>query len=109
MVCFDELTVRSSRYYFTARLGQCTPLESDRVKPASSDCSRIAYTASSKASMSTSAGCDGFHTCSTGADVSTAFSASKLCCLAGPKVNWARGLQRAVSGAAGAEERRTNL
>ena len=35
--------------------------------------------------------------------------ASKLYCSAGPHVNWARGLQMAVSGAARAEKRRTNL
>ena len=48
------------------------------------------------------------HTRSTGANVSAALSASKLCCSAGPHVKWARGLQGAVSGAAMAEKRRCN-
>ena len=77
--------------------------------PASSGCSRMAETASSEASVSRRVGRAGSHTRRTGADVSAALSASKLRCSAAPQVNRARGLQRAVSGAARAEKRSTNL
>ena len=45
----------------------------------------------------------------TGADVSAAFSASKLRCSASPHVKRARGLHRVVRGAARVEKCRTNL
>ena len=69
----------------------------------------MAETASSEASVSRRVGRAGSQTRSTGADVSAALSESKLCCSAGPHVNRKRGLQRAVSGAARAEKRETNL
>ena len=58
---------------------------------ASLGCSRVADKANSEVSVSKSIGRPGSHMCSTGADVSAAFSPSRVCCSAGPYVNLARG------------------
>ncbi len=72
-------------------------------------CARMAETASSDESVSRRVGSGGSHTSRTGAKTNATLSASKLVCSAGPQRTKARGLQRAVSGAAKAEKRRTNL
>ena len=51
----------------------------------------------------------GSRTRSTGADSSAALSPSTLCCSSRPHINLAGWLQRAVSGAAMAEERKAKL
>ena len=68
----------------------------------------MADTASSEASARRGVGSAGSHTRSTGVDVCATFSASKPCS-AGPHINSALGLQRAVSGVSTEEKHKPNL
>ena len=69
----------------------------------------MAETANSDASVSKRVGRVGSQTRRTGADVSAALSAVKFCSSTAHQRKVARGLHRAVKGAAKAEKRNTNF